>query len=359
VDRRRLLAGFGAGLAVAPLAVAACGRAQADPAPADIPPLKSLAPFPLGVAAMTEQFADPVWDRLVRAHFDRVTPEWEMKAESVVDGSSRMTWTRADQIVSLASSRGLTTFGHALVWYEQVPATFKALEGDRARFALAYREYVYRVARRYAGKVVGWDVVNEAVSDDGSGYRMTNAWARNLGLDYVRLAFEHAREADPQAVLFLNDYNLEQLPRKRADFLRLAEGLLNAGVPLGGLGTQTHVPADLPAGAIARTVRELGALGLPVHISELDVSLNRAHRLASADALEGGQRRIVAEAAQAVLDLPAAQRFGLTLWGARDTDSWLNRRRERNPARPDRPLLFDDQGRPKPMARALADALRA
>ena len=357
MDRRRLIAG----LAAASLAPAACNRAEAVAAPAsepsdDLPPLKSLAPFPLGVAAMTEQFADPQWDRLVRRHFGRVSPEWEMKAEAVVDDRGRMTWDRPDRLVAEAQARGLRTFGHTLVWYTQVPKTFAALEGDRTRFALAYREYIQRVARRYAGKVVGWDVVNEPVTDDGSGYRMDNAWARNLGMDYVRLAFEHARGADPDAVLFLNDYNLEQLPRKRADFLRLAESLLRAGAPLGGLGTQTHVPADLPHGAIARTVRELGSLGLPVHISELDVSANRA-RGASAEQISGGQDRIVSEAVNAMLDLPDGQRFGLTVWGLRDKDSWLNRGSERNPFRPDRPLLFDNAGRPKPMAQSLAGAL--
>lgn len=353
MNRRALIAG----LAAAPLALAACNRGEAVAAPTgDVPPLKSLAPFPLGVAAMTEQFDDPTWDRVVRTHFDRVTPEWEMKAEAVVDARSRMTWERPDRLVARAAERGLQTFGHTLVWYTQVPATFKALEGDRARFALAYREYVQRVARRYAGKVVGWDVVNEAVLDDGKGYRTDNAWVRNLGMDYVRLAFEHAREADPGAVLFLNDYNLEQLPKKRADFLRLAESLLNAGAPLGGLGTQTHVPADLPPGAIATTVRELGTLGLPVHVSELDVSVNRA-RGGSPQQLAAGQDRIVAETVGAILDLPERQRFGLTLWGARDRDSWLNRPPEARPGRPDRPLLFDDQGRPKAMAHALAAAL--
>lgn len=345
MDRRRLIAG----LAAAPLALSACGGAEADAAPADIPPLKSVAPFPLGVAAMTEQFADPQWDALVRANFDRVTPEWEMKAEAVVDAASRMTWDRPDRLLSLADQRGLSTFGHTLVWYSQVPKTFQALEGDRSRFELAFGEYVRRVAGRYRGRVVGWDVVNEPVTDDGSGYRLDNAFARNLGMDYLRLAFQHARAADPDAVLFLNDYNLEQLPRKRADFLKLAERLLREGAPLGGLGTQTHIPADLPRGAIGETVRELASLGLPVHVSELDVSLARARSLGDHRA---GQRRLVGEAVEAVMALPERQRFGITVWGARDRDSWLVRE-----GRDDQPLLFDDAGRPKAMAAALVEAL--
>ena len=347
MDRRRLLAG----LAAAPLIPAGCSRATADPAPIDVAPLKSVAPFPLGVAAMTEQFDDPQWNALVRANFDRITPEWEMKAEALVDANGRSDWTRADRIVSLAASRGLQTFGHTVVWYEQVPVTFQRLDGDRRRFAEAYGDYVTGVVGRYAGKVTGWDVVNEAIADDGSGIRMRNAWAANLGVDYIRLAFEHARAADPGAVLFLNDYNLEQIPEKRRDFLKLAESLLRAGAPLGGLGTQTHIPADLPAGAITRTVRELAALGLPVHVSELDVSLNRAK---GGGDLGARQARLVGETVEAVMALPERQRFGITAWGARDRDSWLNRSGRRG----DAPLLFDDAGRAKAMAAALVAALR-
>lgn len=345
MDRRRLLAG----LAAAPLIPAGCSRATADPAPANVPPLKSAAPFPLGVAAMTEQFDDPAWTELVRANFDRITPEWEMKAEALVDADGRQDWTRADRIVSLAASRGLQTFGHTVIWYEQVPATFRRLDGDRRLFAEAYRAYVAGVVGRYAGKVSGWDVVNEAIADDGSGIRMRNAWASNLGVDYIALAFEHARAADPAAVLFLNDYNLEQIPGKRRDFLKLAESLLRAGAPLGGLGTQTHIPADLPAGALTATIRDLAALGLPVHVSELDVSLNRAK---GGGDLRGAQARLVAETVEAVMALPEGQRFGITVWGARDRDSWLNRSGRRG----DAPLLFDNAGNAKSMAAALVAA---
>ena len=336
MNRRQLLA--------APLALAACAPAEAR---IDIPPLKSKAPFPLGVAAMTEQFADPAWGELARTHFDRVTPEWEMKAEAFAQGAG-FDWSRPDGLVAEATRRGLGVFGHTVVWYTQVPKRFEGLAG--AAFERAYADYVRSVVHRYRGRLAGWDVVNEPVRDDGEGYRTGHGWERGLGMDYVRLAFEHAHAADPDAVLLLNDYNLEQLPQKRRDFLRLAEGLLKAGAPLGGLGTQTHVPADLPRGAIAETVRELGGLGLPVHVSELDVSTNRARGPAHQEAL-------VAEVVEAVMALPQAQRFGVTLWGARDRDSWLNRPPERDPLRPDRPLLFDDNGRAKSLAQAFVEAL--
>ena len=342
MNRRQVIA--------APLALAACSRGETRAeARADIPPLKSLAPFPLGVAAMTEQFADPAWDALARTHFDRVTPEWEMKAEAVVGEDGGFDWSRPDRLMALAEERSLDVFGHTVVWYSQVPPSFAGLDSEA--FRAAYSAYVRTFVGRWRGRVRAWDVVNEPVRDDG-GYRTDNGWARALGMDYVRLAFEHAREADPDAVLFLNDYNLEQIAAKRRDFLRLAEDLLKAGAPLGGLGAQTHVPADLPAGAVREAVRELAALGLPVHVSELDVSLNRARG-------PSRQAAIVGEVVEAVMALPEPQRFGVTLWGARHRDSWLNRPPERNPLREDRPLLFEDDGRPGPMAVALVEALRA
>jgi endo-1,4-beta-xylanase len=205
---------------------------------------------------------------------------------------------------------------------------------------------VQTVAGRYRGRVVGWDVVNEAVTDDGAGWR-DSLWSQRLGqLDHMRIAYDLAHAADPGAVLFLNDYNLETNPKKRATFLGLAEALLKAGAPLGGLGTQTHVPADLAPGAMTETLKELASLGLKVRISEMDVSL-------AAGGVAQQQARVYAEAAEAFAALPAHQRFDFTFWGLEDSQSWLRRENAS-----DKPLLFDGQGRAKPAAQAWEAALR-
>jgi endo-1,4-beta-xylanase len=340
-------------LLLSALALSACDARAAPEAPTAA--LES-APFPLGVAAMTGQFDDRGWTELVAAQFDRVTPEWEMKMEAVLEADGALDFSRPDRLVAAAEARGLTVFGHTLIWYAQSSAAFERLAGDRAAFAAAYRKYVLDVAGRYRGRLAGWDVVNEPVNDDGEGYRDC-LWRQALGMDYVRLAFEHAREADPVAPLLMNDYNLER-PKKRAAFLRLAEGLLKAGAPLSGLGTQTHLIADLEPGAIRATVRELSSLGLPVHVSELDVSHNAGRMSAlRRGELEARQTALVAEAVEAIMELPESQRFGLTVWGARDKDSWLRRPPNASGPLPDRPLLFDDDGRPKAAARAFAKAL--
>ena len=123
-------------------------------------------------------------------------------------------------------------------------------------------------------------MVNEAVAEDGDGLR-ESLWSRNLGqLDHMRLRLRPRPRGRPRApCCFINDYNLESRPRKRATYLRLIEQLLKAGAPLGGIGNQCHLNADLAPGELTRSMRELAGFGLPVHVSEIDVSLNRARGL--------------------------------------------------------------------------------
>ena len=331
------------------LALASCERARASDS--SLPALNTLVRFPLGVAAMTGEFADSAWTALTVTNFGRVTPEWEMKMESLVAPDGAFDWTRADKFVALARDHGMDIHGHALVWYAQAPDAFARIANDRAKFALAYRTYVIGVVARYCGEVKGWDVINEPIADDGS--LRDCLWRRVLGDDYIRLAFEHAHEVDRAAPLFLNDYDLETRPAKRAAFLKLAESLLESGVPVGGLGSQTHVDADLEPGRIRAAVADLASLGLKVHVSEFDVSLNRASGLDRAG-LEKKQAALAAEVSDAMAGLPEAQRYGVTIWAARDKDSWLRRPPENKGLIPDAPVLFDDDGRAKAMARAFA-----
>jgi endo-1,4-beta-xylanase len=338
----------------APLALTACGsRALSEPSPL-IPPLKAAAPFPVGTCIQSAQLDDPGYAGLVAAQVSQLTPEWELKMEYVVQADGSYRFDAPDRIAAFAADRGLRLFGHTLVWYAQAPPAFQRLASDPAAFRDAFSAYVTNVVGRYKGRIVGWDVVNEQIDDDGSTWR-SSLWSQALGqLDHMRMAYELAHAADPGAMLFLNDYNLESDPKKRASFLRLAEALLKAGAPLQGLGSQTHVAADLPPGAITTTIRELASLGLRVRISEMDVSLARAHGLVNARAeLDRRQAALYAEAAAAYAGLPAAQRFDVTFWGLEDGRSWLKRENEA-----DAPLLFDDDGRAKPAAAAWEAAFR-
>ena len=347
LDRRALLA--------LPLALAACERfASAEPAVPPARPLKSLAPFPVGVCAKSPQFEDPAWVTLATANFSQLTPEWEMKMEYILaDGPGRLRFDGPDAIAAFARHHGLRLHGHTLIWYAQGERAFAGL--DRSAFTAAFDRYIATVAGRYRGQVVSWDVVNEPVTDEGSDLRDCH-WSRMLGADgYMVRAFEKARAADPDAVLFLNDYNLENTPRKGATFLRLVERLMKAGAPIGGIGTQSHLDIRIPAGQIRAFFRDAASLGLPIHVSELDASLRSEDRVDLRPRAQWIQQQTarVGELAEAFMALPERQRFAFSVWGARDTDSWL-RQGQRDDGE-DQVVLFDGAGRPNPMYAAVAN----
>lgn len=340
----------------APLALAACDRfAAAEPVPPMVPPLKSAAPFPIGTAVNTSLLDAIDWVRLADAQVSQLTPEWEMKMEYVLtDGLGHPRFDRADRIAAFARRHGMAMHGHTLIWYAQGEDAFAGLAP--AAFARAYDGYIAAVAGRYRGQVRSWDVVNEPITDDGSGMRDCH-WSRRFGADgYILRAFEQAHRADPDAVLFLNDYNLEGVPRKGATFLRLVERLLKAGCPLQGIGTQSHLWTEIPDGAISAFMREAAQFGLPIHVSELDCTLRTESRMDLRPRAEriARQTALVTELADSFMALPARQRFAFTVWGLRDTDSWY-RQGDKDDGQ-DSPLPFDDLGRPNPMAQALATA---
>ena len=353
VSRRLVLGGA--------MALTACrGRAQdaaVDRGPA--PPLKSLTAVPVGCCVMTGELQDPAYAELLVRHVSQVTPEWEMKMEYILNEDGSFRFDAPDQIAAFAKQHDLRLYATTLIWYAQDPVAFRRIDGSGKAFADAYRNYILAVAGRYRGQAAGWDVVNEAVAEDGEGLRDC-LWSRNLGQDdYMARAFDHAAEADPAAMRFINDYNLDSLPKKRATFMALVERLLKRGAPLTGIGTQSHLNADLTPGAVTTAIKELASFGLPIHVSELDVSINRALRpLGSRAPLREKQARLYGEAAEAFMALPERQRFAFTVWGLRDKDSWLRSQAE-NPSPPyDEPLLFDDDGKAKPTFWAVADVLK-
>jgi endo-1,4-beta-xylanase len=346
-DRRLFLAST--------LSLAACGNTEAAQPAIQATPLKSVVPFPVGTAAMAGQFDDPAWVDLCLTHCSQLTPEWEMKMEYILQGPDRFLWDAPDRIAEFCTTHGLRLHGHALVWYSQGAEVFRGL--DRPAFVAAFDRYIAEVAGRYRGRVNGWDVINEAVAEDGNGLRDCH-WSEALGQEgYIARAFEQAKEADPDAVLFLNDYNLENLPAKGATFLRLVERMLSRGVPVQGIGTQSHLDIEIPSGQITAFLREAAQFGLPIHVSELDASLRREGRIDTRSQRQKVEQQTgrVMELAEAFMDLPPAQRHAFTVWGLRDTDSWL--RRDARDDGKDSPLLFNAAGRPNPMFQAVVDGL--
>ncbi len=346
----------------APLALAACkGAGVAQPAPSTDIALRTVAPFPVGCVVETANLDDPAFAPLFTRQFNQVTAGFEMKMEVILPEDVAITdawrWERPDRIAAFCKVNGLRLHGHTLVWYDQNVRAFRDLDG-KPSFEPQYRRYIDTVARRYSG-AASWDVVNEAVNEDGVGLRDC-IWSKNLGMDeHMLIAFETAHAADPNAVLFLNDYFLETLPRKRLEFMRLAERLLKKGAKLGGLGTQSHLDIDVAPGLSKAAIKDMASLGLPIHVSELDVGLSRKKlELRTVNDQLQLQAQRVAEVAEAFVALPAKQRFAFTAFGLRDKDSWLRRPPNAGDGT-DQPLLFDDEGRPKPAFEALVHAIGA
>jgi len=319
--------------------------------------LKDILPCPFGATGMTWQLDQADWIAQTLKHCSQLTPEWEQKMERTLGPGFNYDFDPSDRVVGFARDNGLRVHGHTVIWYSQGAEVFDDATVPRDRFAAEYDRYISTFVGRYKGQMAGWDVVNEPVAEDGEGLRDCH-WSRALGMDgYMVRAFEQAKAADPDAVLFLNEYNLENIPKKGATFLKLVERLLKLGAPIGGIGTQSHLDIEIPAGQITTFMRDAASLGLPIHVSELDASLRSEGRI---DTRSWGTRidqqtARVEELAAAFLELPPSQQYAFTVWGLRDTDSWL--RREGKDDGRDAPLMFGADGRPGPAYGAFAAAV--
>ena len=315
-----------------------------------------MAQVPIGDCISTAELDNADYVALTVRQCSQIIPAWQFQMEATLRPDGGFRFDDADRIAAFARSNGLGLHATALVWYAQEPAALKSLDGQPERFALAVRNYIQAMAGRYRGQVGSWDVVNESIRDDGSGLRDC-LFSRNLGQeDYIVRAFAWAREADPSAMLVLNDYDLERTPKKRWTFMRLVERLLKRGVPVQALGTQSHLDIGMDAGLCRPAIRELATLGLPIRVSELDVSFQASGaRFMPLDHKLALQARLYAEVAGGFLELPPHQQLAFAVWGLDDKRSWL-RYRPGEGATTDRPCPFDDDEKPKPAFFALADA---
>jgi endo-1,4-beta-xylanase len=328
--------------------------------------LKALADFPIGVAVRAGSEADSILNSsqqktVLVQHFDQITAENIMKMSYVHPNEMTFSFANADALVEFARQNGASVHAHALVWHEdyQVPSFMKNYSGD---FAAMLKTHVQTIASHFSGKVVSWDVVNEAIAENSdtsavNGYR-NSVFYQKMGVNFIDQAFIWANEADPVADLYYNDFNTETNDAKTTRLLALIDGMKTRGVPIDGVGFQMHVLPDWPSIAnIEASFRAVAQRGLKVKITELDVRVNNKYNssapvytsltAAAAAAQSERYRQIVAAYLRAV---PAAQRGGITVWGMWDAQSWFAKD-------PDWPLLFDNSFQPKPALQGFANGL--
>jgi endo-1,4-beta-xylanase len=302
----------------------------------------------LGTAVQASLLPDSVYASVVSRHFSVVTPENEMKWAQIERARGQASYAAADAIVGFARDRGQRVRGHTLIWHGSVPTWFDALSASEASQAI--ENHIRTTVGRYRGQIVAWDVVNEAVADGAPGLRDT-VYLRRLGPGYIAAAFRLAHEADPDALLFYNDYGAEGVGRKANDVFALVSSLVAAGVPIDGVGLQMHLDAAArPATAdIAANIRRLTSLGLAVDITEMDVRVARLGGTLSTRLEE--QARIYHDVVAVCVAEPRCG--AITFWGFTDRHSWIDAA-----FGADDPLLFDETYRTKPAYNGVIEALR-
>jgi len=338
---------------------------------------------------------------LVKEQFNQISPENDLKWQLIHprEGADGYEFAAADAFVNFGLSNNMYVVGHTLEWHSQTPnwvfagtnpppangATnlaanttapttnqfgggFGRYNGPRAsRDELLQRmkDHIHTVVGRYKGKIKSWDVVNEAIADGGGTNVLRNSlWLEIIGPDFIAKAFQYAHEADPDATLRYNDYGLEN-PAKRKKLITLIKSLQAEKVPVHAIGSQAHVNVSMTFETMDQALTEIATLGLPIHITELDVNSAAggqrgfgADISANTSATQGG---LVSDADEKLADAYAGvfraflkHRDSLkvvTFWGANDANSWRAQ---------GKPLLFDGENKPKPAYDAvIAEAKKA
>jgi endo-1,4-beta-xylanase len=329
--------------------------------------------FLIGAAMNARQFSDVDGPaaHLVKAQFNTISPENSLKWEVVHPQLDRYDFSQGDAYVDFGTKNKMFMVGHTLVWHSQTPRwVFQDAAGQpltRDALLARMRDHINAVVGRYKGRIKGWDVVNEALNEDGTMRR--SPWFNIIGDDYIIQAFRFAHQADPDAELYYNDYNLE-VPAKRDGAVALVKRLKAAGVTIHAVGSQAHDRIDLPRSVVLHdsSIAMISATGVKVNITELDVDvLPRGPRPNSADVAAGTQQARVPLGNPFTAGLPdsvqqkLAKRYAelfevfmkyqavidrVTFWGVDDGSSWLNNFPVRG--RTNHALLFDRQLMPKP-----------
>lgn len=332
--------------------------------------------FDVGVAIGRQWLADPGATKarqLASTQFNTATPENQLKWERVHPRPGLFDFTHADRFLAFCEGHGLSVVGHTLCWHSQAPDwVFHDESGkplEREELLARMRTHIYTVAGHCRGRLKGWDVVNEALNDDGT--LRDSPWRRGIGDDYLEHAFRFAAEADPGAELYYNDYSLH-MPAKRAGVLRLVKRLKAAGCRVDGVGMQGHWSLGWPdEREIEASIEAYSAAVDKVMISELDVNIlpwpGDDHSAEVSRILEqrpeldpytqGLPDRVQEELAKRYVRLfkiflrhrDAIDR--VTFWGIDDGRSWHNG--WPIPGRTAHSLLFDRSQQPKPAYHAV------
>jgi len=319
--------------------------------------------FTIGTALNATQIEekDPKADALIKQQFNTATPENIMKAEVIHPQWDTYNFDMADKLVAYGKKNDIQINAHTLIWHSQLPPFARNIQSVDS-FKTFFTNHIKTVASRYDGKVFSWDVVNEALEEDGT--MRKSIFLDKLGDNFVTEAFRLTQAASPNSKLYYNDYNNEQ-PGKRAGCIALIKKIQAAGVRIDGVGIQGHWHlGKIPLKDIEESIIQYGALGLKVMITELDIEVlprnfsgaDVSQRMASTpgmnpyvNGLPDSVQQQLASDYEALFKLFLKHKDKIarvTFWGVNDSQSWLNDWPVRG--RTSYPLLFDRNFEPKP-----------
>ncbi len=363
-------------------AESASSSAQASVYSAQVDHLRDLANFPIGIAVSNTDspnnniLTNSAEQAVVERHFNQMTAGNIMKVGYLHPSLNTFSYADADAFVDYAKAHNMKVHGHALVWHAnyQVPDFMKNWSGTAEEFLTMLDTHVSNIVNHFKdkGDVISWDVVNEAINDNSpADFRSDSTFYIKSGMSavYIERAFQAARLADPNVILYYNDYSIENNNAKTDKLISMISDFQSRSIPIDGIGFQMHLCLNWPsASTIAAALQKVVDKGLIVKISELDVAINNpwcdnypANKVTSfSEATALAQKQRYCEIIKAYLDtVPVNQRGGITVWGTSDANTWLNDlyKTQFNNEKIAWPLLFDENYNDKPALRGYADAL--
>lgn len=302
--------------------------------------LHACAPYPIGVAVNPSLLGFQNYGDIVATQFNSITAENIFKPGYLHPQPDQFSFGAADDLVDYAEENDQRVHGHVLVWHSQIPQWMEDYQGTEAQWDSMMKVHIQTIVTHFKGRVESWDVVNEAFLDGGN-FRSESPFYEALGPDYIKKAFQYAHEADPDALLFYNDYNMIQSPTKRNAVINFFEDLRAEGVPVHGIGLQTHIDRNTSDANIIDAINDVANADFMVHMSEIDVNLNPNQNPNYEPSAEDfrDQALIYEEIVKAYRAIPEEFQFGLTVWGVADHNSWRSE---------GFPLLYDEDYEEKP-----------
>lgn len=316
--------------------------------------LAGFAPFPFGTAISMKHIKDSlVYRELAIKEYSSVTPEGAMKMDRIRPTRDTYYFEDGDYVVNFAEQYNKRIHGHLLI-RGNVPEWVENFEGDAYAWEMLMKEHIDTVMKHYKGKMDGWDVVCETIDENGN-INPDNIWAKKIGNNYIEKAFIYAHQADPDALLFYNDYGHEFSNKRLNGIIAIVTDLKNRGIPIHGIGMQMHTRYNLGDDRWATAINACAATGLKIHISELDISLNNVPMDPNATftaELAQAQKEKFKFIVETYCALPDSVKYGITTWGIGDRNTWIR-------GRPEWPLLFDANYRRKPAYYGVIEGLIA